>query len=186
MAILAFIAMSQDVLEEGRSKQRLYVSSAPSLSPQTHPPTSRFQSTAANSSTTTVTTMLFSTPRGVYASIAAFLLFSMIQFRDGPFIRPHPAFWRVVLGINLLYELALVFLLFQDLDTARGYMKLLDPSLGVPLPETDYSKHCKVTLLNVWVCTRLDVCDSPVLNNRCRTQSTSSVWRILWGGSGKL
>lgn len=22
----------------------------------------------------------------------------MIQFRDGPFIRPHPAFWRIVLG----------------------------------------------------------------------------------------
>ena len=25
------------------------------------------------------------------------------------------AFWRLVLGINLLYELAMVFLLFQDL-----------------------------------------------------------------------
>jgi phosphatidylserine synthase 2 len=36
----------------------------------------------------------------------------MLQFRDGPFIHPHPAFWRAVLGVNLLYELALVFLLF--------------------------------------------------------------------------
>jgi len=81
----------------------------------------------------------------------------MIQFRDGPFIRPHPAFWRVVLGVNLLYEIALVFLLFQDLDAARGYMKLLDPSLGVQPPEKDYSKNCALTFTNVWVCITLDV-----------------------------
>lgn len=102
----------------------------------------------------------------------------MIQFRDGPFIRPHPAFWRVVLGINLLYELALVFLLFQDLDTARGYMKLLDPSLGVPLEEKDYSKQCELTVRNVWVCTILDVGEFLTLTNGCRTQSTSTVRHI--------
>ena len=123
--------------------------------------------------------MLLSTSRGVYASAAAFLLFSMIQFRDGPFIRPHPAFWRVVMGINLLYELALVFLLFQDLDTARGYMKLLDPSLGEPLEEKDYSKQCEFTLLNIWVCTTLAVGEYPILTNRYRTQSTSSARHIL-------
>ena len=103
----------------------------------------------------------------MYASIIAFLLFSMIQFRDGPFIRPHPALWRVALGVNLLYELALVFLLFQDLDTARGYMTLLDPSLGVPLPpEKDYSAFCEVTPANVWVCTTIyNVNGSPILTS---------------------
>jgi phosphatidylserine synthase 2 len=93
----------------------------------------------------------------------------MIQFRDGPFIRPHPAFWRVVLGINLLYELALVFLLFQDLDTARGYMKLLDPSLGVPLPEKSYAEHCEFTPENVWVRTMsltLHVSESPNIDQQ--------------------
>ncbi|KAF8182289.1 phosphatidyl serine synthase-domain-containing protein [Pholiota molesta] len=48
------------------------------------------------------------------------VFFAMIQFRDGPFIRPHPSFWRIILGVNLLYELSLVFLLFQDLNT-RSY-----------------------------------------------------------------
>ena len=66
-----------------------------------------------------------------------------------------------MLGINILYELALVFLLFQDLDTARGYMKLLDPSLGVPLVEKDYSRHCDFTFRNVWVCTIINVDWSP-------------------------
>ncbi|EEB92073.1 hypothetical protein MPER_09471 [Moniliophthora perniciosa FA553] len=62
---------------------------------------------------------------GVYAAIVSFLMFSMIQFRDGPFIRPHPAFWRMVLGINLLYELAL---------------------FGQPLPERNYADDCTSTL----------------------------------------
>lgn len=34
---------------------------------------------------------------GVYAAVASFLLFSMIQFRDGPFVRPHPGESRFLL-----------------------------------------------------------------------------------------
>ena len=88
---------------------------------------------------------------GVYAAIAAFLMFSMIQFRDGPFIRPHPAFWRMILGANLLYELALVFLLFQDLKTARHMMTYIDSNLGVPLPEKNYAEDCALTPKTLWV-----------------------------------
>lgn len=89
--------------------------------------------------------------RGAYAAVLSFLVFSMIQFRDGPFIRPHPAFWRIVLGLNLLYELALVFLLFQDLNSARTMMTYLDPSLGRPLPEKSYAENCSPTPQNIWV-----------------------------------
>ncbi|TDL17759.1 phosphatidylserine synthase 2 [Rickenella mellea] len=110
ISIIAYVATTNDVLEEGRDKRRL----------------------------------------GVYAAIAFFLLFSMIQFRDGPFIRPHPAFWRIVLGINLLYELALVFLLFQDLKSARQMMTYIDTNLGVPLPEKSYAEDCAFTPRNLW------------------------------------
>lgn len=75
----------------------------------------------------------------------------MIQFRDGPYVRPHPAFWRVALGLNLLYELALVFILFQDLPNARLMMKALDPSLGVPLAEKSYAEDCSFTPKTLWV-----------------------------------
>ena len=75
----------------------------------------------------------------------------MIQFRDGPFIRPHPAFWRIVLGVNLLYELSLVFLLFQDLSTARHMMTYIDPQLGKPLPEKSYAEDCTLNARNLWV-----------------------------------
>ncbi|KAJ6583913.1 PSS-domain-containing protein [Mycena vulgaris] len=67
---------------------------------------------------------------GVYAAVSFFSPSRCCSSADGPFIRPHPAFWRVVLGVNLLYELALVFLLFQDLESARGMMQMLDPKLG--------------------------------------------------------
>jgi phosphatidylserine synthase 2 len=75
----------------------------------------------------------------------------MIQFRDGPFIRPHPSFWRIILGVNLLYELSLVFLLFQDLNTARQMMTYIDSSLGVPLPEKSYAEDCSLTPATLWV-----------------------------------
>ncbi|KAJ7133543.1 phosphatidyl serine synthase-domain-containing protein [Mycena epipterygia] len=87
---------------------------------------------------------------GAYAAVSAFLAFSMLQFRDGPFIRPHPAFWRAALGLNLLYELALVFLLFQDLDSARGMMLHLDSGLGVPLPEKGYADDCTLSPTVIW------------------------------------
>ncbi|KAL0961514.1 hypothetical protein HGRIS_006455 [Hohenbuehelia grisea] len=110
LAVLAYVATTQDVLEEGRDKRRV----------------------------------------GVYAAISAFLLFSMLQFRDGPFIRPHPSFWRMALGINLLYELAMVFMLFQDLNSARMMLTYIDPNLGVPLPEKSYAENCALTTKNIW------------------------------------
>ena len=85
LAVLAYVAMTQDVLEEGKDRRRMYVSLFSWGIP------------------------LNSFHRGVYAALAPFLVFSMIQFRDGPFVRPHPAMWMAILGINLLYELALVF-----------------------------------------------------------------------------
>ncbi|KAG6900144.1 hypothetical protein C0993_002293 [Termitomyces sp. T159_Od127] len=63
---------------------------------------------------------------------------------------PHPAFWRIILGINLLYELGLVFLLFQDLGTARVMMTYIDPKLGTPLPEKSYAEDCAFTTKNIW------------------------------------
>ena len=75
----------------------------------------------------------------------------MLQFRDGPFIRPHPSFWRIILGINLLYELALVFLLFQDIDSARDLLTYIDPNLGRPLPEKSYGENCAFTVQNIFV-----------------------------------
>ena len=51
------------------------------------------------------------------ASAGVFLLFSMLQMRDGLFVRPHKAFWRVIMGLAVIYLVLLVFLLFQVLHS---------------------------------------------------------------------
>ncbi|PVD33310.1 hypothetical protein C0Q70_04563 [Pomacea canaliculata] len=52
------------------------------------------------------------------------------------------ALWRLVLCLSIVYELALVFLLFQTVDDARQLMKHFDDKLGKPLPEKDYGGNC--------------------------------------------
>jgi len=104
----------------------------------------------------------------------------MVQFRDGPFIRPHPSFWRIVLGINLLYELALVFLLFQDIDSARELLKYIDPNLGRPPPEKSYGENCAFTIQNIIV-SSVHLLYEYILNPY-RMHSISFVLRIRWVG----
>ncbi|KAF9188716.1 hypothetical protein BGZ50_001161 [Haplosporangium sp. Z 11] len=86
---------------------------------------------------------------GILASVGAFCVFGMLQFRDSLLLRPHPALWRVVLSVGVVYQLFLVFLLFQNKHDARLFFKYIDPSLGVPLPEKSYGDACELTYENV-------------------------------------
>ncbi|KAF9987844.1 hypothetical protein BGZ75_010393 [Mortierella antarctica] len=86
---------------------------------------------------------------GMVASIGAFCVFGMLQFRDSLLLRPHPALWRVVLSVGVVYQLFLVFLLFQNKHDARLLFKFIDPSLGVPLPEKSYGDACELTRVNM-------------------------------------
>jgi len=43
-----------------------------------------------------------------------------------------------------------VFLLFQDLPSARHMMTYIDPSLGVPLPEKSYAEDCSFNPKTIW------------------------------------
>ncbi|MEE6499376.1 hypothetical protein FKM82_003427 [Ascaphus truei] len=82
--------------------------------------------------------------RGIVASILVFLCFGVTQAKDGPFSRPHPAYWRFWLCVSVVYELFLIFILFQTVHDGRQFMKFIDPKLGVPLPERDYGGNCLI------------------------------------------
>uniref|UniRef100_A0A0E0PQY0 CDP-diacylglycerol--serine O-phosphatidyltransferase n=1 Tax=Oryza rufipogon TaxID=4529 RepID=A0A0E0PQY0_ORYRU len=69
--------------------------------------------------------------RGVWAMIAVFLAYCTLQAPSTILIRPHPAVWRLVHGLAVVYLVALAFLLFQNRDDARQFMKHLYPDLGV-------------------------------------------------------
>lgn len=57
------------------------------------------------------------------------------SFVHGPathMVRPHPAFWRLVHGVMVCYLLFIVYLLFQNVDDARQFLKV--KSNRVPQP----------------------------------------------------
>ncbi|KNC48246.1 phosphatidylserine synthase [Thecamonas trahens ATCC 50062] len=83
------------------------------------------------------------------AAFSVYLLYALLQFPDGLFTRPHPAVWRVVLALSLAYLVALVFVFFLPVASARGLLTLLDPSLGSKLELPLYATDCSLSWANV-------------------------------------
>ncbi|GBG25300.1 Phosphatidylserine synthase 2 [Hondaea fermentalgiana] len=82
--------------------------------------------------------------RGLLLAASAFLLYSMIQLRDGHLLRPHPAVWRVVHGTGLLYFMILVYLLAQDIDGITSFLQLFDKTVGPKETEHSYGDDCRL------------------------------------------
>ncbi|KAF1777515.1 Phosphatidyl serine synthase [Phytophthora cactorum] len=70
--------------------------------------------------------------RGVKYACVFFLTYCSLQLPDGHFM-------------------LLILLLFLKTNDARQFMKLLDPSLGVELPETSYAADCRATFFDRFV-----------------------------------
>ena len=51
---------------------------------------------------------------GLISLAVFFMIISILTLPNGPFTRPHPALWRCVLGLSILYLLLVQFLLHQD------------------------------------------------------------------------
>ncbi|XP_016572744.2 CDP-diacylglycerol--serine O-phosphatidyltransferase 1 isoform X3 [Capsicum annuum] len=85
-----------------------------------------------------------SVKRGVWAMVAVYLAYSLLQAPSTVLIRPHPAIWRLVHGMAVIYLVALTFLLFQRRDDARQFMTFLHPNLGIELPERSYGADCRL------------------------------------------
>lgn len=85
------------------------------------------------------------------ASALVLTVLGLLMFGDGPFIRPHPALWRLVLAASAVYQLFLVFLLFQNVSDAQQLFKYWDSDLGVKLPERSYADNCELSWENVSV-----------------------------------
>ncbi|ORZ25888.1 phosphatidyl serine synthase-domain-containing protein [Absidia repens] len=86
---------------------------------------------------------------GVLAAICCFVFIGMLQFRDGPFVRPSIPFWRAILSLSVLYQLFLVFMLFLNKKDARQFMTYFDPGLGIELPERSYADNCETSWSNI-------------------------------------
>lgn len=66
---------------------------------------------------------------GIVCVIFFFLIISVLTFPNGPFTRPHPAVWRMLFGMSVLYLMLLLFLMFQNYKTIMGIFYWFDPEL---------------------------------------------------------
>lgn len=66
---------------------------------------------------------------GILCVIFFFCLISVLAFPNGPFTRPHPAIWRMIFGMSVLYLMFLLFLMFQDYKAIMGIFYWFDPQL---------------------------------------------------------
>lgn len=90
---------------------------------------------------------------GILCVVFFFLIVSVLAFPNGPFTRPHPVVWRIVFGLSVLYQLGLVFLLFQNYKTINGILVWLDPKLKdfhINM-DKEYGVNCSdITFERVW------------------------------------
>ena len=99
------------------------------------------------------TTMASNISAGLVCVSFLFLAAGLLVFPNGPFTRPHPAMWRLVFGMSLLYFLFISFLLFLPHSDVMDMLHYLDPSLK--LSEADshtliYTRRCDWSPDNIW------------------------------------
>eukprot|EP00494_Astrolonche_serrata_P033323 UN33592 len=82
---------------------------------------------------------------GLYACAFLFVILGSMVFPSGPFVRPHPIFWRLVFSLSTIYVLCLTWFVFQTPDQMRETLKFFDPELGKPLPPKSYAEDCSFT-----------------------------------------
>jgi len=97
--------------------------------------------------------MVHNVNAGLVAVVVTFLLFSIVALPNSAFVRPHPAFWRVVLGASLIYLLVLVFVLFQSAETIKRGLNFFGHNTEAidPLDDPNYASEegCQLTWDNV-------------------------------------
>lgn len=81
---------------------------------------------------------------GLVSVFIFFMIISILTLPNGPFTRPHPALWRCVLGLSILYVMLLQFLIHQDYATIRAAIVWIDPLMENYTidSEKEYGQNC--------------------------------------------
>lgn len=86
---------------------------------------------------------------GIGAAMVTMATIGGIYFPKTLLVRPHPAMWRVVLSLGLMYMLLLVFLLFQDHTMPQRIMQWYDPATKNPVVH-HACEDCRLYTENDW------------------------------------
>ncbi len=66
----------------------------------------------------------------VLGTVFAFVCFGSIHLPNTIMIRPHPIFWRCVLGLFTLYAMFVTYLFLLPVDEVRNTLRYFDSKLG--------------------------------------------------------
>ena len=87
-------------------------------------------------------------PKGGYLVIFIFLigsLFLSTLLPKGPITFPHPIFWKLILGLQIMVILAHIIGCYIDRETIRSFLHTFTPSTTSPdYKERDYSMGCSI------------------------------------------
>lgn len=90
---------------------------------------------------------------GMLCVIFFFVIISVLAFPNGPFTRPHPAVWRILFGVSVLYLMLLVFLMFQNYNSIMDILYWFYPDLRNFHIDMDreYAVNCSdVSVEKIW------------------------------------
>lgn len=74
---------------------------------------------------------------------SSIILSSCLQ--DGPLVRPHPFFWRIVLGFTLSMTITMLACSYLDREVIRQFLILITPNHSGDIPpDRDYSMSCTI------------------------------------------
>jgi phosphatidylserine synthase 2 len=93
---------------------------------------------------------MFNIRLGLGVAVGFVIALGLMVFPSGPFIRPHPVFWRGAYGLAVCYAVFLIVLLFQTKADARKMMTIFGDDLNQPLVERSYAADCTLSWTNVW------------------------------------
>lgn len=66
----------------------------------------------------------------IVGTVFAFLCFASIHYPNTIMVRPHPIFWRTILGLFSLYAMMMTYLFLLPLEEVQNSMRYFDPKLG--------------------------------------------------------
>ena len=79
----------------------------------------------------------------VLGTVFAFVCFATIHFPNTIMIRPHPIFWRALMGLFTIYAMMITYIFLLPVEEARLALRYFDPELGRPLKEISYAEDCR-------------------------------------------
>ncbi|KAL4456162.1 hypothetical protein ABPG74_014123 [Tetrahymena malaccensis] len=82
---------------------------------------------------------------GIIFAMISIVIYCMIYLPNTIIQRPHPSLWRMLQALGMCWLTVVVFSLFFNRDDIQTFLKsFVDPALGQPLQDKNFSEDCDI------------------------------------------